>query len=131
MQCWLGNHSRYNLSNILHNIGAFRYATCINLNMGYYYMNLDKIAREYCVTCLLWGLYIYNMLPMGLKVATDVFQAAMLDLFNDLIGVVVYLDNIIVIGASTYEDHIRIVSKMIRRLEYQGMQVNPLNPLPI
>ena len=78
------------IHDILQNIGAFKYATCIDLNMGFYSMFLDKASRDYCVTCLPWGLYRYNMLPMGLNVATDVFQAAMAELFNDLVGVVVY-----------------------------------------
>ena len=36
------------------------------------------------VTILPWGLYSYNMLPMGIAVATDVFQQAMGELFADM-----------------------------------------------
>ena len=114
------------IQDILHNVGTFRYATCIDLVMGYYSMWLDKLSREYCTTCLPWGLYRYNMLPMGVKVASDVFQAAMAELFNDLNGVIVYIDDIIILGTEDYEDHVKIVSEVLRRLEYQGMQVNPL-----
>ena len=114
------------IQDILHNVGAFRYATCIDLNMGYYSMSLDQISQEYWVTCLPWGLFRYNMLPMGVKVATDIFQAAMIELFNDLVGVVVYLDDIIIIGTGSYVEHMKMVSEVLRRLEYQGMQVNPL-----
>ena len=37
---------------ILHNLGQFHFATCIDLNMGYYSMKLDKEARQRCVTVL-------------------------------------------------------------------------------
>ena len=101
------------------------WATCIDLNMGYYAMRLDELSRKICVTCLPWGLYAYNMLPMGIKVATDVFQAAMGELFGDLDSVVVYLDDILVIGAGSYTEHLAVVSEVLRRLEAKGMQVNP------
>ena len=52
--------------------------------MGYYSMKLDDEARKRCVTLLPWGLYSYNMLPMGIAVATDVFQEAMGELFNNI-----------------------------------------------
>ena len=53
------------------------------------------------------------MLPMGVKVATDIFQAAMIELFNDLVGVVVYLDDIIIIGTGSYVEHMKMVSEVL------------------
>ena len=58
----------------LHNLGQFRYATCVDLNMGYYSMKLDEESQKKCVTCLPWGLYAYNMLPMGLKLPRMCFK---------------------------------------------------------
>ena len=63
---------------------------------------------------------------MGIKVATDVFQLAMANLFCDLEGVIVYIDDILVIGAGPFDEHMKVVNKVLRRLEAQGMQVNPL-----
>ena len=62
---------------IIQTMGSFRYATYVDLNMGYYSMELDEESKKRRVTCMLLGLYAYNMLPMGIKVATDVFQEAM------------------------------------------------------
>ena len=83
-------------------IGSFKWATCIEPNMGYYSMELDKTAKNLCVTCLPWGLYRYNMLPMGIKVTLDVFQSAILGLFINIEGVIVYIDDIIIIGAGIF-----------------------------
>ena len=110
---------------IMLSIGSFRWATCVNLNMGYYSMALSDAAKKLCVICLPWGLYQYNMLLMGVKVATDVFQEAMSSLFNDLENVIVYLDDIIILGSTSFEEHMKIVSEVLRRLEYQDLQVNP------
>ena len=93
------------IQEILHNLGQFRYATCVDLNMGYYSIKLDEESRKKCVTCLPWGLYAYNMLPMGLKIASDVFQEAMGELFADIENVVVYIDDILIIRTGTFEEH--------------------------
>ena len=74
--------------------------------MGYYSMKLDKEARQRWVTVLPWSLYAYNMLPMGIKVASDVFQQAMRELFADMEEVVVYIDDVIVIGTGTFDEHL-------------------------
>ena len=64
------------------------------------------------------------MLTMGIKVATDVFQAAMAGVFNDLTEVIVYIDDIIIIGSQSFQDHMKSVgAEVLRRLEYQGLQV--------
>ena len=93
--------------------------------MGYYSMELDDDSKNKCVTALPWGLYRYNVLSMGIKVSTDVFQAAMGDLFADMPNVVVYLDDVLVIGAGRLEEHFQIVREILRRLVKMGMQVNP------
>jgi hypothetical protein len=62
----------------------FCYATTIDLNVGYLSMLLSETAKQLCVTSLPWGLYQYNMLPMGIKPATDIFQQQMGTLFFDM-----------------------------------------------
>ena len=46
-------------------------------------------------------------------------------LFADLDCVVVYIDDILVIGAGSYEEHLETVAEVLRRFEVKGMQVNP------
>ena len=45
------------IQDVLYTLGAFSYATCIDLSMRYYSMSLSTAARKLCVTCLPWGLY--------------------------------------------------------------------------
>ena len=68
---------------------------------------------------------------MGIKVSTDLFQATMSRLISDLEGVIIYLDDIIIIWVGIYEEHIKMVDKVLRRLEYKGLQVNMLKTLQI
>ena len=66
-------------------IGKFTYVTIINLVMSFYAMLLVDECKKYCSTVLPWGTYSYNMLlPMGLCISTDVFQARLGKLFGAL-----------------------------------------------
>ena len=114
------------IQDVLHTLGAFRYATCIDLSMGYYSMSLNEAAKKLCVTCLPWGLYQYNMLPMGIKVASDVFQSAMGRLFLDMEEVLIYIDDILILGTGSFGEHMKTVDEVLQRLEKYGLQVNPL-----
>ena len=56
------------------------------------------------------------MLPIGAKVTTDIFQEAISSLLNNLEGVIVNIDGIIVLGADSSEEHMKIASKVLRRV---------------
>ena len=112
------------IQDIMPAIGKFQYATAIDLVMGYYSMCLSPAAKEKCVICLPWGLYQYQVLPMGLVVLLDVFQEAMGNLMLDLENVYCYLDNIIVIGNGLFQKHMTQVDKVLYRLREKGMQVH-------
>ena len=100
------------------------WANCIDFNLAYYAMRLNKESRKICVTYLTLSLYAYNLLPMGIKVATDVFQATMGEVFEYLNSMIIYLGDILVIGAGSYIEHLTVVSEVLRRLEANGMQIN-------
>ena len=112
------------IQDIMPVIGKFQYATAIDLVMGHYSMGLALDAKEKCVICLPWGLYRYQVLPMGLIVSSDVFQEAMGNLMLDLENVYCYLDDIIVIGNSSFEDHMTQVDEVLGRLREKRMQVH-------
>jgi hypothetical protein len=113
------------LPDIFHGLEKFRYATTIDLNMGYYSMTLDEDAQALCVISLPWGLYQYTNLPQGVKVATDIFQERMGALFLVMGIVVVFMDDIIIFGYADFDAHSLDVEEVLRRLKKTGFQVNP------
>jgi hypothetical protein len=102
----------------------FKFATTIDLNMGYYSMPLDEEAKKLCVISLPWGLYRYEVLPQGIKPATDIFQQRMNALHYDLNDVDTFLDDIMALGYSTFDDHLAQITAVLTRLLAAGMQVN-------
>ena len=91
--------------------------------MGYYHLPLSDKVRQYYGIVLPWGMYVYNFLPMGLCVATDVFQARLCKLFLDM-RVFIYIDDILVVSHGTFEEHLDILHEVLDRLINKGMQVN-------
>ena len=89
-------------------------------------MILSKRARKVCIVVLPWGLYEYLSMPIGIVMATDVFQARLACLFSHISHVLVYIDDIAIIGYSTYEEHMKDVAEVLDILSKVGMQVNPL-----
>ena len=54
------------------------------------------------------------MLPMRILVTADIFQEAMGDLFLDLESVIVYINDIIILGNSSIKDHLKDVADALK-----------------
>ena len=84
------------------------------------------MAKKICTIVLPWGFYQYNMLPMGIIVATEIFQARTSELLGDLPYVIMFLDDILIIGNGSFDDRLEQVENVLKRLLKAEMQVNPL-----
>ena len=65
------------IQDLLLKLEGFQYATSLDLNMGYYHIELTPNAKRLCTIVLPWGKYEYQRLPMGLCNSPDVFQKKM------------------------------------------------------
>jgi len=79
------------IQELIHSIGQFTYATSLDLNSGYYTIRLTPNAQNICTIILPWGSYRYKRMPMGVAIATDIFQHLMSKLMQDLEFCRVYL----------------------------------------
>ena len=61
---------------------------------------------------------------MGLIGSPDIFQAIIYDLMGDLQNVRVYLDDILVTTAGSFEDHLKHVELVLQHLTDAGFAVN-------
>ena len=87
-------------------------------------MYLSEKSKGMCTIYVPWGLFQYNMPQMGIKVATDVFQAAMSGLFMDMEMVIVFMDDFIIFSSGTFEEHTKDINGVPHRLRVQGTQIN-------
>ena len=85
--------------------------------MGYYHIQLDPTSRTLCTIVLPSGKYEYQKLPMGLCNSPDIFQEKMNELFFGLDYVREYIDDILVLTKSTWEDHLVHLEPFFTRLK--------------
>ena len=93
--------------------------------MGFYTFELDEAAQKLCVISTPFGLYQYLRLPMGLTNSPDVFQSVIYPLFQDMVEVDVFIDDIAIFTSGTIEHHFSVVSQVLHCLEESGFTVNP------
>jgi len=73
-----------------------------------------------------YGLYEFQVMPFGLTNAPSTFQDMMNHVLSDLldVGVLAYMDNILVYaGTKSEDDH--LVKEVLRRLQDKGLAVSP------
>jgi hypothetical protein len=112
------------IQDLLLKLEGFQYATSLDLNMGYYHIELSPDSKRLCTIVLPWGKYEYQKLPMGLCNSPDIFQEKMSTLFADLEFIRTYIDDLLVITKSDWHDHLRHLDIVFKRLQQAGLKVN-------
>jgi len=70
------------------------------------------------------GLFEYTVMPFGLMNAPASFQEMMDTIFKDAEGCVWYLDDILIFGGDTEEEHQALVKKVLEKCVEHGLAVN-------
>jgi len=109
---------------MLLNLEGFQWATSLDLNMGYYHIRLDPSSRELCTIVLPFGKYEYQAIPMGLCNSPDIFQEKMSELMDGLNFVRTYIDDLLCLTKGTFEDHLKRLEQILKRLLEAGLKVN-------
>ncbi len=112
------------IGDMIRSMEGFTFATALDLNMGYYHIKLDADAQKLCTIIFPWGKYKYKRLPMGIKIAPDVFQNVMSKLTQDMEYVKTYLDDLLILTNKTFNDHLTKLEMVLARLSTAGMRVN-------
>ena len=112
------------IQEMLLKLEGFTYATSLDLNMGYYHVELHPDSKKLCTLVFPWGKYEMQVLPMGLCNGPDVFQEKMSTLFAELEYVKTYIDNLLVTTKGDLDDHLEKLDVVLRKLKRAGLKVN-------
>ena len=93
----------------------------MDLASAYLQIPLDEQSKEYTTINTHKGLYCYNRLPFGVASAPSIFQRTMENILQGINHVCVYLDDILVTGA-TEQEHLQNLDEVLSRLEAAGMR---------
>ncbi len=112
------------IQDLLAKLEGFKYATSLDLNMGYYHIELSPASKWLWMIVLLFGKYEYQRLPMGVAGSPDVFQEKMSDLMAEIKNVRCYLDDLLCLTSGTFDEHIKKLDEVMLRLRMAGLKVN-------
>ena len=112
------------ISNLLQKLQGFTWATALDLSMGNNHIVLDKESSYLCTLILPWGKYCNCHQPVGLNGSPDVLQAKINDIFGDQPNVRVYVDDMMIATAGSYEDHLHHVELVLQRLMDVGFAID-------
>jgi hypothetical protein len=112
------------INDLLQKLEGFQYATSLDLNMGYYHIELSPNSSRLCTIVLPWGKYEYLRLPMGLCNSPDIFQEKMSELMVGLEFCRAYIDDLLVVSKGTFETHLDHLEQVFTRLAEAGLKIN-------
>ena len=112
------------IQDLLLKLEGFKYATSLDLNMGYYHIELSPASKRLCTIVLPFGKYEYQRLPMGLCNSPDIFQEKMSELMEGLEYVRAYIDDVLALTTGSWDDHLEKLEEVLKRLADAGLKVN-------
>ncbi|EJK56186.1 hypothetical protein THAOC_23978 [Thalassiosira oceanica] len=104
------------ISELLKERPGYEFLTKLDVSMQYYTFELDDESADLCTIVTPFGKYRYKRVPMGLKCSTDWAQSTMEAILDGIDDAKVYIDDIKCCSDS-FEDHLELLEKVLRRLE--------------
>lgn len=92
-------------------IGGAKHFTKLDVNSGYWQIELDPESAKLTTFITPFGRFCFNRLPFGITSAPEHFQRWMTEIWGDIPGVVCLVDDILVTGRTQaeHDQRLRIV----------------------
>jgi len=115
-------HPLPTVENIVSKLNGSCFFSLLDLSDAFFQVEIDEAHREITIITTPKGLFRFKRLPFGIKTAPAIFQQAMDATLSDIVGVHVYLDDIVVQGSSLQEPDDRLY-KTLQRLQDRGWKL--------
>ncbi|CAF4927487.1 unnamed protein product [Rotaria sp. Silwood1] len=115
-----------NMEDTIQKLGqGYKYFSKLDLKSGFYQIPIREADKEKTAFTTPFGLFQFNVLPMGLKNSPPTFQKVMTNVLTPCRQfALVYLDDIIVFS-KTYDDHISHLTQVFIALSNRNFVLNP------
>ena len=98
----------------------------LDATSGYWQVKLDEQSSKLCTFNTPFGRYRFMRLPFGIKSAPKVFQNCMSELFADVDGVKVIVDDLLIWGKDDDEHDARL-KQVLDRAREVNLKLTPRN----
>lgn len=104
-------------------LSGARFFSTLDTKNGFWHIKLTKESSQLCTFNTPFGRYRFLRLPYGLCCASEIFQQKMMQIFDDMDGVEVYVDDIIIWGA-TKKQHDERLKLVLDKLRSENIKLN-------
>ena len=94
----------------------------LDLSQAYLQLPIQAESKPYLTINTHQGLYAYNRLPFGIVSAPAIFQKLMDSVLQGILGVICYIDDILVSSADE-DSHLRALEEVFNRLGSHGFRL--------
>jgi hypothetical protein len=101
-----------------------KFFSVLDFSSGFWHCQLDSKSSNLCKFSTPFGVFQFLRLPFGLSVSPEIFQQAVVDIFGNIDGVLVYFDDLL-IAADSEEEHDMIFNKVLERAQQYNVHFNP------
>ena len=91
------------MDDVIHKLKHAKYFTVFDTNKGFFHIPLDQESKLLTAMLTPFGIYVYNVLAMGLNNATDLFETCIHEVLHGLNGCTDIADDVLVYG-TTYDE---------------------------
>ena len=103
---------------------GFQNLTVLDLNMGYYMIQLDYKFKYITTIVTEFSEIHYNVLPMGMVRSGYIFQAKVNELLSNIEEVKAYIEYILVLYKCTFVDHVEQLRLCFSRICKSRLNIN-------
>ena len=122
----LDNYPIPSLKDLYAKLSGGKFFTKLDLSYAYEQICLDEASKKYTTINTHKGLFCYNRLCYGISSAPGIFQRVMEQLLANIPKLVVWIDDILIPGASLAEN-LHILEEVRQRLSKAGIQLKKSN----
>lgn len=104
-------------------VNGMKYFSVLDLKDGFWHVKLAEESRKLCTFATPFGNYRFLRMPFGIKSGPKVFQRMNEMNFGDIENVLIYFDDIMIMGA-TKEAHDETLKKVLTRARVKNVRFN-------
>ena len=112
------------MNDVIHKLKHAKYFAIFNTSKGFFHVPLDQESKLLTAMLTPFGIYVYNILAMGLSNATDLFETCICEVLQELNGCTNIADDVLVYG-TTYDEFKSIVISILDHCVKEDMHPNP------